>query len=241
MKSSKISLLVLAGGALAAALGMAQPAGEKAKPDHAQPPAPDAQMQQMMEAWAKSATPGDMHKTLTATVGEWKGKVHMCMAPGAPMTESDCTTTIHAMFGGRFTRSETKGMMNMGEGQSMPFEGFGLFGYNNTTQKFEGVWVDNMGTMMMFYTGELAKDGKSHVWNSKFIDPITGKDSWMRETETITGPDTMTLEMWGPMPDGTGEFKMMSIDYTRAAHSDKPAHHMSEPKKADEPKADHSK
>jgi hypothetical protein len=51
---------------------------------------------------------------------------------------------------------------------------------------------------------------------SKFTDCMTGQESWMRNVEKITGPDTMTLEMYVPGMDGK-DFKMMEIAYTRKA------------------------
>jgi hypothetical protein len=117
------------------------------------------------------------------------------------------------MMGGRFTRGETKATFDMGEGP-MPFEGFGIYGFNNTTGEFECTWCDSFGTMMMHFTGKMSEDGKVLTWNSKFIDPMTNKDSWMRMTETWSGPDTMTLAMFGPGFDGK-EMQMMQIDYTR--------------------------
>ncbi len=37
----------------------------------------------------------------------------------------------------------------------------------------------------------------------------------MREVETITGPKTKTLEMFGADPQTGKEFKMMSIELTK--------------------------
>jgi hypothetical protein len=73
-----------------------------------------------------------------------------------------------------------------------------------------------MGTMLMNLTGELSSDGKTMTWNTKFMCPMTKQDTWMREIERTTGPDTMVMEMWGPSMDGSGkEAKMMEIAYTR--------------------------
>lgn len=192
-----------------------------AKPAEAPQPGGAPDMQAMMEAFEKAATPGPMHAHLMKGVGEWDGKVTMWMMPGMPPTESTCVTVISGMMDGRFTRSETKGQMNMGGPAPMPFEGFGIYGYNNTDKKFEAVWCDNMGTMMMILTGDLSADGKVLTWNAKFTDPMTGQPTWMREVETVTGPNSMKLEMFGPGMDGK-ETKMMQIEYTRRAPS-KPA------------------
>jgi len=231
MKSHAKLALICAAGA-ACSMVMAQPAhdtkpaakptapGQPPKPPQPGDKAPQApegmpDMQKMMEAYMEAAQPGKMHEHLQKSVGVWNGKTSMWMMPGAPASESTCTTTITSMMGGRFTQAVTKGQFDMGMGMA-PFEGFGVNGYNNTTKKFEASWCDNMGTMMMNLTGTLSADGKVLTWNTKFVDPMTNKETWMREVETVKDANTMTLEMFGPMPDGKGEHKMMQIDYTRA-------------------------
>lgn len=198
------------GAAIIGAAAIAQP-GDKDKKQ------PSPEEMKMMEAWQKSMTPGKMHEHLTKGVGTWEGKTTSWMHPDAPPSKSTCTTVITEMMGGRFTRGETKGSFDMGDGNPMAFEGFGLYGYNNTTEKFESTWCDNFGTMMLNFTGTLSDDGKVLTWESgKFKDCMTGADSYMRMTETYKNSDEMTLEMYGPGMDGK-ETKMMMIEYTRKA------------------------
>ncbi len=45
--------------------------------------------------------------------------------------------------------------------------------------------------------------------------PLTKKPTVMREVETVTGPNTKTMEMFGIDPKGGKEFKMLSINLTR--------------------------
>lgn len=224
-----VALLVAAGGAAA----LAQPGSDKKQPeapkapaghghDHGkpaagQPPAGMPDMAAMMAAYEKAAKPGKEHEHLAKAVGEWKGKVSSWMpgAPaGTPPSVSDCTTVIKSILGGRFTTSETKGSMDMGGPEKFAFEGFGVYGFNNLSGKFESTWADNMGTMMLNFVGEMDKEGKALTMVAKFKDPVTMQDTWMREVETWTGPDSMTLEMFGPGMDGK-DMKMMQIDYTR--------------------------
>ncbi len=167
----------------------------------------------MMQAWMESATPNANHAHLMKAVGTWEGKTKWWMAPGTPPSESTVTTTIVSIMDGRFTKLDTKGQMDMG-GMPMPFTGMGIYGYNNTTKKFESVWCDNLGTMMMVFEGEMGADGKSITWKSNFIDPMTKKPTTMRIVDTYTSETTATMEMYGPGPDGK-EFKSMQIDYVR--------------------------
>ena len=218
IRKSIVTCLCL-GGLVIGAAAIAQPSKDKP----ASPAAPAApagmpgpeEMAKMMEAWQKSMTPGKMHEHLQKSVGKWDGKIKSWMAgPDAPPSESKGTTEITGMMGGRFTRGETKATFDLGDGQATPFEGFGIYGFNNTTEQFECTWCDSFGTMMMHFTGKLSEDGKVLTWNSKFVDPMSGKESWMRMTETWNGPDAMTLSMFQPGFDGK-EMKMMEIAYTR--------------------------
>jgi len=229
--AAKLASACVIGALIAAAV--AQPGSDKhpaAAPKAPEAPAAAGQpdMAAMMAAWEAAAKPGKMHEHLAKGAGTWEGSVKMWMDPSAPPTESKCTTVMTSVMGGRFVRGETKGNFDMGGGPA-PFEGFGIYGYNNTTKQFESTWCDNMGTCMMHFTGSLSEDGKVLTWNSKFIDPMSGQETWMREVETHTGPDSMKLEMYGPSMDGKGEMKMMEINYTRVA------------KAAAAPKADLSK
>jgi hypothetical protein len=171
-------------------------------------------MKEMEKVMMEAGTPGAMHKELMSHAGTWDGKVRAWMAPGSPCEESTCVTTNTPMMDGRFIRGETRGNMLMG-GQTMPFEGFGVYGFNNTTGNFESTWCDNMGTMQMHFTGKMSSDHKKITSNSQFFCPMQKKMTTMREVQTMTGPNTMTLEMYGPDMQTGKEYKMMEILYTR--------------------------
>jgi hypothetical protein len=194
-------------------------AAQPAKPDAPKAPEGMPDMQAMMEAWMKAATPGPQHAELCKAAGVWDGKTKSWMMPGAPPEESTCTTTMTPRLGGRFMMSETKGTMAMG-GSPMEFEGIGFSGYNNASGKYEMIWADNLGTMIMVFSGDASADGKTMTWMSHFKDP-TGTDSWMKIVEHQTGPDAMKMEMFGPSMDGKGEMKMMEIEYKRKSAAPK--------------------
>jgi hypothetical protein len=184
--------------------------GGHSKPQASAPPSPEQMEKIMMEA----GTPGPVHKMLMARVGTWDGKIKMWMAPGAPAEESTGTTTYTSFMDGRFLKNETHASMNMG-GHTMPFDGFGVIGYNNTTKKVESTWCDSMGTMQMFFTGNLSSDQKRIELRSEFFCPMMKCNTYMREVETMTGPNTMMLEMFGPDMATGKEMKMMEIKYTK--------------------------
>jgi hypothetical protein len=165
-----------------------------------------------MQACVAAGIPGKMHEMLAREAGTWTGKNTMWMGPDTEPMQAESTTTITAIMGGRYTKAEVKGDMPGGMG---PFEGFGIYGYDNVTQKFTASWIDSMSTGIAQGTGELSKDGKTLTITYKYTCPVTKKPTTMREVHTRTGENTKTLEMWGIEPKSGKEFKMMKVELTK--------------------------
>lgn len=181
------------------------------KPEHGEMQLPPGWTEADKQACMEAGTPGPQHEFLTKSAGVWQGKTTMWMAPGAPPMQSECTSTISAMMDGRFTKCELTGdMPGMG-----PYNGFGLYGYDNVGEEFQCTWVSNCGTGMMIGSGQLSSDNKTLTWSFKQNCPITKKPTTFREIERITGPNTKTLEMHGVDPKSGKEYKMMEIAFTR--------------------------
>ncbi len=183
------------------ALLLAVPAVAQEEPK-AGAPAMDAAMQ---EAMMKAMTPGDQHKLLARLVGDWTFTNKMWMAPGQPPSESSGTMHGETILGGRFVQAVWKGDM-----MGMAFEGHGTEGYDNLAKKYVSSWVDNMGTGIMYSTGTCDADGKKCESKGTIIDPMTGKDSYMRMVTNWTGSDSFTMQMYGPDPSGK-EFQWMEF------------------------------
>ncbi len=167
-------------------------------------------MEDMM-AFAEAGTPGEMHKHLAEAVGTWRAQTTMWMGPGTEPMRSGGRSTAETMMDGRFVKVEMTGAMpGMG-----PYNGFGIYGYDNVAKQFQSVWIDNHGTGMMIGTGELASDGKTLTWTYNYTCPITKKPTAFREIEHIIDEDTRKLEMHGIDPKSGEEYKMMEIEMTR--------------------------
>lgn len=176
-----------------------------------QPQLPPGWTEADMQACMEAGTPGAQHQRLTETVGVWNGKVTMWMTPGAEPAKSECTSTITAIMDGRFTKCEVNGdMPGMG-----PFNGFGIYGYDNVTQQYQSSWLSNCSTNIMVGTGKASSDGKTLTWTYTHSCPITKKPTTMREVERRTGKDSFTLESHGVDPKSGKEYKMMEIVFTR--------------------------
>jgi hypothetical protein len=163
------------------------------------------------KAFVEAATPGAMHERLSQDVGEWEGKNTMWMGPGAEPIQSECTSTVTSLLGGRFTKCEMAGEMpGMG-----PYRGLAIHGYDNVSKTFVATWIDNMSTGFANGEGELSADGKTITWTFTGNCPVAKKPVTMRQVETVTGPGKKTLEMFGPEPKTGKEFKMMRIELTK--------------------------
>ncbi len=173
---------------------------------------PPGWTEENMEVCMLAGTPGEEHKKLAEAAGTWHGKVTMWMAPDTePMPTSECTAKITPIMDGRFTKCEWTGEMpGMG-----PYNGFGLTGFDNVTKKYTSIWIDNHGTGMMQGEGERSAGGKVLTLTYTHSCPITKKPAEIRSVETVTGPNTKTLEMFATEPKSGKEYKMMRAELTK--------------------------
>ena len=160
----------------------------------------DADMQKMMAA----ATPGAEHQRLAKMAGDWTFTNTMWMAPGQPPMQS--TGTMHAAteMGGRYLVADWKG-----EFMGQPFHGRATSAYNNVAKRYEDTWVDNMGTGIMYSTGECNAKGVC-TYTGDGWDPMSGQKMTMRSVMSWADDNTFKTEMYAPGPDGK-EMKMMEI------------------------------
>jgi hypothetical protein len=164
-----------------------------------------------LKACEEAAKPGPNHEFLAKSIGTWDGATKMWMAPNTEPTAGKCTAVISPVMEGKFTRCEVTGDTPMG-----PFNGFGIYGYDNVGKTFQSTWISNCGTGMSQGKGELASDGKTITWTYDYNCPIAKGPIKMREIHRWTGPDSMVLEMYSPDKSGK-EFKTMEITCTRKA------------------------
>jgi hypothetical protein len=82
------------------------------------------------------------------------------MFGGGDAMTSQCTSTVTTVMDGRYTRCEVAGELpGMG-----PYNGFGLYGFDNVAGKFVSTWIDNHNTAILSGTGQLSNDGKTLTW-----------------------------------------------------------------------------
>ncbi len=199
--------LVTGSSAFAADKATKAKATPKAQAAKAEAPKTDAQHDEMMEAMMKMAMPGPMHELLKPMAGNWKATSKTWMSPGEPaVTEGTCENTW--IMGNRYMQTTYKGQFG-----GMPFEGFGLMGYDNQKKEFVSVWCDNTGTGLMTSDGSADPTGKVLTMASKMIDPATGQLTDYKMITKVVDENQHTMSMIS-VKDGN-EHTDMEITYTR--------------------------
>jgi len=169
----------------------------------------NAQSEAEMKAWMDYMTPGDTHKMLAKSDGDWNADMTMWMAANTAPTKTTGTCTNRMILGGRYQESKYGATMN-----GMPFEGISTIAYDNALKKFIGTWIDNMGTGIMVMEGSWDKASNSLTTKGKTLDPTTGKEVTMREVFKVVDDNTHTIEMYSTPGNGK-EYKSMEIKLTR--------------------------
>lgn len=158
------------------------------------------------KVWMEYAMPGEVHKMIAKSDGEWAGTVVQWMAPNTDPIKSECNATVKMIMDGRYQTTEMKSNM-----MGMPFEGLGTLAYDNLKKVFISTWIDNMGTGLTVMQGTWNEKTRSLTLKGKMVDPTSGGEVDIREVFTMKDEKTQTIEMYSPSPDGKGEFKTMEI------------------------------
>ncbi|MDX1440363.1 MAG: DUF1579 domain-containing protein [Rubricoccaceae bacterium] len=166
-----------------------------------------AQEEMDMEAMMAMTQPDEKHEFLHAFVGEWDYQSTMWPAPGAPPIESEGTANIEMNLGGRYLMGTHTGNM-----MGMPFEGRAVTGYDKASGRYLSTWIDNFGTGIMMFEGQV-EDGKL-VLVANYDNPMTGVTEEHKMVQWAEG-DTYTMEYYAT-PEGGEETLSMRIVSTRA-------------------------
>jgi hypothetical protein len=134
------------------------------------------------------------------------------MGPGDPMVSTGVMTNALDL-GGRYLSQTYKG--DPCEGPFPNFAGRGYWGYNTTSEKFEGFWIDNACTMMQNEVGDVDSAGKVWTMRGEMTCPQTKAPMKKRSVITLKDKDHHSMEMFFTGPDGK-ETKNMEIQYVRA-------------------------
>jgi hypothetical protein len=167
-----------------------------------------AQTDAEMKKWMEYMTPGDVHKMIAKSDGEWNADLTMWMPNNPTPTKTTGTCTNAMLLGGRYQQSKYAANMN-----GMPFEGISTLAYDNALKKFISTWIDNMGTGITVMEGTWDNASKSLITKGKTMDPTTGKEVNMRQVFKMIDDNTQTIDIYGTTAGK--EYKSMEIKLTR--------------------------
>lgn len=160
-------------------------------------------------AMMKAMTPGEPHRRLATLAGEWTFTSRVWLEAGAPPSEGTGSATSTMVLGGRYLQSAYRGDL-----VGVAFEGFGLLGYDNTTEQYQAVWLDNMSTTLMFLTGAFDDASRTLTLRTALNDLVKPATKVpVREVLTIADADTHTRKVFETR-DGRETLKL-EIRYTR--------------------------
>lgn len=196
MKARIPSLLAVIA-ALACVLPLTAQEGERAEQDEAA----------MMEAYARAGTPGEHHAHLDRMVGDWEAEVRMWSDPDADPMVMEATSTVEWVMDGRFVREKVTS-----DFQGRPFHGVGYTGFNNLSDEYEAVWMDNHSTALYRYSGRADDEGRM-ILHSESIDPVTGETVREKGVSEFLSDDEMIARSYR-LEDGE-EILTMELRYTR--------------------------
>lgn len=178
---------------------------------HAQPDMDPGQIIEMMKA---SAEPTAMHDRIARLAGHWDVELRFQMAPGAPPEVSKGSATNTMIMGGRFLKTEVETDFVFA-GRTLPMAGMGVIGVRTPDNQVQSVWMDTLGTYMMFQTGEFTDDDTFQVTGTS--QTPFGPQTLRNIYKVSDGPDRIVMEFHEGLPDGTFA-KTGEAIYTRADH-----------------------
>lgn len=154
----------------------------------------------MMEAWTQ---PTEHHKRIVAGAGEWEGTLTMFgdHATPEPVPAQETVEALGAFWvQSRFTC----------EFMGMPYVGTGCVGYDPSTGKYVGTWIDNMTSYFACMEGQKDASGKLILhWTAP--DEVTG-ELIPHRSETVETATSRVMTFYMGEDDGT---KSMIIEMKR--------------------------
>lgn len=169
------------------------------------------------DAYLKMHKPGEHHKQLKETEGEWDGTGWVQFDPMQPKLPVKGTSKIKLLHGGRFAQTDYSSDMMGG------MTGTAIAGYDNNKKKHTTVWVDSMTTEMMLSTGDCEGPGCKKIttlgeyegppgmgkWGWKMVTSFEDKDTMKQIAFNIAPADA-------PLPEGMPrEHQGMEMTYKR--------------------------
>ena len=138
-----------------------------------------------MKAWQDFMTPGAMHKWMAKHVGTWEAEVSQWLDPSASPNKMNATDVVSMSMNGLYQVGNFS--CNM---MGMPMMGQSTMGFDNAKKIFVLSWIDNLGSGIVNMTGSYNETTKTLSLKGKQTDPMTGKDTDIRQENKFLDDDT---------------------------------------------------
>ena len=137
-------------------------------------------------------------------VGEWEVEMEIRPAPGVPPVQMKGTSSNRLIGGGRWLVIDHKA--------DSGFEGHGIYGWDASTGKYTGVWVDSMQTCITKAEGTWDPAARTMT----FVTTGTHGDKPIRYREITESKEdgTRVYRNLIPLPNGE-EFEMIRAIHRR--------------------------
>lgn len=161
---------------------------------------------EMMKKWQDYMTPSAVHKNFEKQCGTWSADITQYMGPQEMKAQGKAV--FEMILGGRYMKSSFNSTM-----MGMPMEGFGLDAYDNLTKEYISIWLDNMGTGVLYMKGKYDEATKSLIYTGDMVDPMSGKNIKTKTVTKFINDNKIVFDMF--TVEGNQETKNMTVTYTR--------------------------
>lgn len=182
---------------------LSQDMGGKAEPEAKDPWA----------AWTELQKPGEPHKMLAESVGEWTIEGKMFHMDGEKVVEMPANgKSTMKMLWGRYLQEEMAVECPM---MKMTMNMRGYIGYDNSAKEHQCVYFGDMGTELRVFKGTFDEKAGAMTFSAEWTEK--GMGDMKRKSRVVSAAkskDESTVTIYETMGDNP-EFKMMEMTYKR--------------------------
>jgi len=150
-----------------------------------------------------------LHEHLALFEGRWKAEVDLYFGPGAEANPMTGIMDTKLICNGLFAQQTYTGDQ---EFMGRKFSGSGLFGYNGSADRWEGVWIDTASSAMQIGLGWMTEPGRR--WEMSGTLTVPGGAMRKRTLVTVNEDGSHGMEIFFTPPGGE-EFRSVDARYTR--------------------------
>lgn len=169
-----------------------------------QPEGEAPSMEEMMAEMARLGAPNEHHEKLGRVVGEWNVEATFMDPSGGEMKGAG-SMSCDWVLDGRFIKTD----FHMPDFMGTPFTGIGYNGYDNSSESYQGIWMDSMSTKIFMMDGEFNDKGE-------FVsigDSAMGTK--MKIVQSMPDDDTIIDTFYDSMDGGQSWIMSGNMKYTR--------------------------